>query len=205
MEKANIKTLIVTGIPGVGKTTVINELSSMLKGKGIQSFIANFGDYMLKTAITEGLVSSRDQIRKLPHRVQIRLQSSAARSIAEEARRKLIEGGVVLVDTHAIVKTSSGLWPGLPSHVVMELNPDVIIVVEASPEEIYRRQSEDRTRDRKDIQEKGIEEIKELLASARYAALSSAVLVGASVLHVLNERGKVKEAAESILRVIDTI
>ncbi|MGB9725291.1 MAG: adenylate kinase [Fervidicoccaceae archaeon] len=200
-----MKTVIITGVPGVGKTTVIGELSNLLKERGISYFIANFGDFMLKSAISEGLVTSRDQIRKLSHRLQVKLQGIAAREIANEARRQLANGGILIVDTHAIVKTSTGYWPGLPSHVVEELNPDVIAVLEASAEEIYRRQSEDRTRDRKDIQERGIEEIRELMLYARVAAISSAVVSGASVLQVLNERGKAREAAETILRVIDVI
>ncbi|HEU98087.1 MAG TPA: adenylate kinase [Fervidicoccus fontis] len=200
-----MKTVIITGVPGVGKTTVIGELSNLLKERGISYFIANFGDFMLKSAISEGLVTSRDQIRKLSHRLQVKLQGIAAREIANEARKQLANGGILIVDTHAIVKTSTGYWPGLPSHVVEELNPDVIAVLEASAEEIYRRQSEDRTRDRKDIQERGIEEIRELMLYARVAAISSAVVSGASVLQVLNERGKAREAAETILRVIDVI
>ncbi|MGC9115046.1 MAG: adenylate kinase [Fervidicoccaceae archaeon] len=200
-----MKTVIITGVPGVGKTTVIGELSNLLKERGISYFIANFGDFMLKSAISEGLVTSRDQIRKLSYRLQVKLQGIAAREIANEARKQLANGGILIVDTHAIVKTSTGYWPGLPSHVVEELNPDVIAVLEASAEEIYRRQSEDRTRDRKDIQERGIEEIRELMLYARVAAISSAVVSGASVLQVLNERGKAREAAETILRVIDVI
>ena len=200
-----MKTVIITGVPGVGKTTVIGELSNLLKERGISYFIANFGDFMLKSAISERLVTSRDQIRKLSHRLQVKLQGIAAREIANEARKQLANGGILIVDTHAIVKTSTGYWPGLPSHVVEELNPDVIAVLEASAEEIYRRQSEDRTRDRKDIQERGIEEIRELMLYARVAAISSAVVSGASVLQVLNERGKAREAAETILRVIDVI
>ncbi|MEM3229308.1 MAG: adenylate kinase [Fervidicoccaceae archaeon] len=205
MSDRTVKTIIVTGVPGVGKTTVINELSSLLKQRGTEFLIANFGDYMLKRAISDGLVLSRDQIRRLSHRVQIKLQQMAARDISERAKEVLRNGGILLVDTHAIVKTSSGLWPGLPGHVVSELFPDVIVVIEAPPEEILRRQLEDSTRNRKDIQERGIEEIRDLMAFARTAAISSAVLVGASVLYVENERGKAKDAAESILRVIDTI
>lgn len=206
MEKGEIKTIIITGVPGVGKTTVIGEVSSLLNDRGISYFIANFGDYMLKTGISEGFVKTRDEIRKLSHRVQVRLQQMAAKNIAEDARKSLqMSGGVLIVDTHAIVKTSTGYWPGLPSHVVMELSPDVIVVIEAPAEEIYRRQSEDRTRDRRDIQEKGVEEIRELMVYARMAAISSAVISGASVFLVQNERGKAREAAETILKAIELI
>jgi len=205
MEDRAIKTIIVTGVPGVGKTTVIKELTGLLERDGYKFYVANFGDFMLKQALSKGLITSRDQIRRLTHRMQVSLQQAAARDIASEAREKLTDGGILIVDTHAIVKTSTGVWPGLPEHVVKELNPDVIVVVEAPPEEIVRRQEEDKTRDRKDIQERGIEEIKDLMLHAKIAAISSAVVSGASVLEVANERGKAREAAETILRIIDII
>jgi len=205
MEDRAIKTIIVTGVPGVGKTTVIKELTGLLERDGYKFYVANFGDFMLKQALSKGLVTSRDQIRKLSHRTQVSLQQAAARDIASEAREKLTDGGVLIVDTHAVVKTSTGVWPGLPEHVVKELNPDVIVVVVAPPEEIVRRQGEDKTRDRRDIQERGIEEVKELMLYAKIAAISSAVVSGASVLEVANERGKAREAAETILRIIDII
>jgi len=205
MEGMAIKTIIITGIPGVGKTTVIKELTELLERDGHKFYVANFGDFMLKQALSKGLVTSRDQMRRLSHRMQVSLQQAAARDIASEAREKLADGGVLIVDTHAIVKTSTGVWPGLPEHVVKELNPDVIVVVEAPPEEIVRRQEEDKTRDRRDIQERGVEEIKDLMFHAKIAAISSAVVSGASVLEVANERGKAREAAETILRIIDII
>jgi len=197
------KTIIVTGIPGVGKTTVLGILAAKATSMGMRVEIANFGDYMLKEAIAAGLVSNRDELRKLPHRKQLELQSSAARAIINDAKVKLGSDGLLVVDTHCIVKTSSGFWPGLPKHVVEELNPDSIVLIEADPSEILQRRQRDLSRDRKDLG--GEEEVREMLAMARAAALAAATLTASSVYVVRNEEGRPEEAALSILKLAESL
>jgi len=76
---------IVTGIPGVGKTTVLNTISSILSGKGSKFLIMNYGDYMLRLPSTLRYVSSRDEMRKLPLELQRNLQLEAARNMHKDA------------------------------------------------------------------------------------------------------------------------
>lgn len=190
-------TIIVTGVPGVGKTTVLNHVSEMIRERGGEILVVNFGDYMFRVASEQGLVKHRDEMRHLPLRKQLELQEHAARSIRSDAEQGLSERGFLFIDTHAVIKTSTGYWPGLPENVVEELRPDSIVLVEAPPEVILARQQRDKTRVRSDIG--GVEAIKLLLDMARSAAMSSAVLVAASVYIVENVEGNPRVAAGKVV------
>ena len=135
MNRNPFITLIVVGVPGVGKTTVLNHLVKLAEKEGIRIEIANMGDYMFKAAKEKGLVTHRDELRRLELRKQLELQGHAAKLIVKDAINRLDEKSVLIVDTHAVIRTTTGYWPGLPKHVVEELKPDSIIIVEAPVEE----------------------------------------------------------------------
>lgn len=186
---------IVTGIPGVGKTTVLSKVKEILDEKKINNKIVNYGDYMLMTAIKLGYVNNRDEMRKLPVDKQKQLQIEAARGIAKEAA----EGGegLFFIDTHAIIRTPSGYLPGLPKYVIEEINPKVIFLLEADPKVILDRQKRDTTRSRGDYSDEKV--INEVINFARYAATASAVLVGATVKVIINIEGDPAIAANEII------
>ncbi|MCE4611608.1 MAG: adenylate kinase [Desulfurococcales archaeon] len=194
------KVVVVTGVPGVGKTTVIKIFSEMAAGEGLKLHIANFGDYMLRTALETGLVRNRDEIRRLPLRRQLELQREAARNIVRDASERLKDGGVLIVDTHALVKTPAGYWPGLPKHVLDELKPDSIVVIEALPEEVAARQARDKSRFRADIG--GVEGVARLMEAARSASIASAVHYASTVAVIENREGRAEEAARRLLEVV---
>ncbi|AOL15795.1 adenylate kinase [Sulfolobus sp. A20] len=189
-----MKVGIVTGIPGVGKTTVLSLVDKILIEKEIPHKIVNYGDYMLNTGIKEGYVKSRDEIRKLPLDKQKELQTLAAKRINEDLSKI---NGIGLVDTHAVIRTPAGYLPGLPKHVVEVLSPNVIFLIEADPKIILERQKRDSTRSRVDYSD--INVISEVINFARYAAVASAVLVGASVKVVNNLEGDPSVAANEII------
>ncbi len=189
-----MKVGIVTGIPGVGKTTVLSIVDKILIEKEIPHKIVNYGDYMLNTGIKEGYVKSRDEIRKLPLDKQKELQTLAAKRINEDLSRV---NGIGLVDTHAVIRTPAGYLPGLPKHVIEVLSPNVIFLIEADPKIILERQKRDSTRSRVDYSD--ISVISEVINFARYAAVASAVLVGASVKIVNNLEGDPSVAANEII------
>ncbi|MCD6340631.1 MAG: adenylate kinase, partial [Desulfurococcales archaeon] len=167
--------------------------------------VVNFGDYMLKYVVSRGLAKNRDEIRKLSLHVQRKAQEEAARNIRRdlEAKAQTKENVVGFVDTHAVIKTATGYWPGLPLHVITNLMPNTIIVVEAKPEEIVARQLRDKTRYRSDYAD--INLVRELLSLNRMFAIASAVLVGASVNFILNREGKANEAAEELVKIIERL
>lgn len=203
MMRNRFRVVVVTGVPGVGKTTVLSEFSKLAEEKGVNFVIVNFGDFMLHTAISEGIVKNRDELRRLPLRKQLELQELAAAKIVEYAESKLGSEGVLLVDTHALIKTPAGYWPGLPEHVISKLKPDTIVVVEAEPEEVASRQLRDKNRQRGDIG--GVEGVIKLMEHARMAAIASSVRYASTIAIVQNKEGRPEEAAAEILKILGAL
>ena len=127
--------IVVTGIPGVGKTTVMNKAA-----EGMNVKFVTFGTVMADMAKEIGLIKNRDDMRKLTLEQQKELQIKSAEKVAKM--------GNVILDTHCTVKTPKGYMPGLPEWVIKRINPTAIVVVEADPEEIYNRRANDSTRNR---------------------------------------------------------
>lgn len=188
--------VIIVGIPGVGKTTVLRKLKEEASKEGLDIKIVNFGDYMFEEARKQGLISHRDEIRKLPIHIQLVLQEKAAKKIREDAEKEKHE--VFIVDTHALIHTVTGFWPGLPKHVIENIRPYLIVNIEATPEEVYARRMRDMgVRFRMD--EKSVDEIREFMFLARISSIASAVLTGSTVKFVQNREGKVEEAVKEIM------
>lgn len=177
--------MVVTGVPGVGKTSVMEGAAQKKSLK-----IVNYGTVMFEVARDEGLVADRDEIRKL--------QVEQQRTVQEKAAERIYEMGDVIIDTHCTIKTHGGYYPGLPEWVLKKLQPDRIILVEATPEEILGRRSHDpsRTRDAE-----GVENIAEHQAINRAAAMAYAMLSGASVKIVFNHDNGLDEAVATVLEV----
>jgi adenylate kinase len=176
---------VVFGIPGVGKTTVLNEVGKIADVKMI-----NFGDVMFEEAKSRGLVGDRDKMRKLSKDVQSDLQQKAAEKIHNEAGL-----GNIIVDTHASVKTHEGYLPGLPEPVLRALNPDALVLVECDSKEILGRRNKDQSRQR---DAEALSEIDEHQSIDRAYSAVYSDLTNCTLLIVKNEEGKVKEAGERI-------
>ena len=54
------KKVIITGVPGVGKTTVVNEVLKKLSLEGVEYKSINFGTFMFEVAMNEKIVQDRD-------------------------------------------------------------------------------------------------------------------------------------------------
>jgi adenylate kinase len=175
--------IVVTGVPGVGKSTCMNAASEKLGWE-----IVNFGTFMYEIARAEGLVESRDDMRKMELGDQRKIQKLAAENIAARDN--------VIVDTHLTIKTQKGYLPGLPVGVVEKLMPNTIFIVEASPQEIFDRRNKDPSRKR---DQDTVEDIETHQFINRMAAASDAVLSGASVKIVVNADGKVEDAVSTML------
>jgi len=181
---------VLTGVPGVGATTVADEANELLEDRDAGYEVVSFGTEMLETARDEGLVEDRDEMRKLPSEEQKRVQAEAGKRIAERA-----EETKVMVDTHCAIKTPEGYLPGLPEWVLDSLEPDTVVLVEAEPDEILFRRLDDETRER------DFESTKELATHQdmnRNAAMSYATLTGATVKLVENPDGGMENAAEEL-------
>jgi len=178
--------IVVTGIPGVGKTTVMKEAA-----EGIDIQFVTFGTVMEDIAIEMNLVKDRDEMRKLTLEQQKELQIKTAEKVAK------IDN--VIVDTHCTVKTPKGYMPGLPEWVIKKLNPTAIVVVEADPEEIYNRRSKDITRNRDPDSKEKIAEHQQM---NRAAAMTYATLSGATVKIIFNHDNAIEDAVKDVAPVL---
>lgn len=188
--------VIVTGIPGTGKTTVCNELLELAEGAGRKVAVINFGTVMVELSKKRGEFLHRDELRKSKLSFQRSLQAEVAKVISQRA---VDAEGDVIVDTHMSIKTVEGYWAGLPLPVLELLNPDMFVLVEAEPHEVLSRRFRDKTRRRDKVLEG---EVAEELLFSRFIAAACSVLTGASVKIVKNPSGKQVEAAKEVLRVL---
>jgi adenylate kinase len=179
--------IVVTGIPGVGKTTVMQKAA-----EGLDITFVTFGSVMSDIAMKLKLVKDRDEMRKLSLDQQKQLQIKTAEQVGKMKN--------VIVDTHCTVKTPKGYMPGLPEWVLRKLNPTAIVIVEADPQEIFNRRAKDATRNR---DPDSVEKIAEHQMMNRAAAMSYATLTGATVKIVFNHDNALEAAvkeAEPVIR-----
>jgi len=176
--------IVVTGIPGAGSTTIVKSALER-----VELNYVNYGDVMFEIASEKGLVSHRDEIRKLPEDVQRNIQREAAEKIASMKGR-------ILVDTHCTIKTPKGYLPGLPKWVLEALSPKQFILIEADPEEILRRRISDESRKR-DVE--SLESIAEHQEMNRRIAMAYSALTGAIVTIIKNHDNRVEEAVENFV------
>ena len=179
--------IVVTGIPGVGKTTVMQKAA---EGMDIQ--FVTFGTIMIDIAKELKLVKDRDEMRKLTLDQQKQLQIKTAEKVSNMKN--------VILDTHCTIKTPKGYMPGLPEWVLRKLNPTAIVIVEADPQEIFDRRAKDMTRNR---DSDSIEKIAEHQMMNRAAAMAYATLTGATVKIVFNHDDALDAAvkeAEPVIR-----
>ncbi len=168
--------VIVTAVPGCGKTTVLNYLRKIRND--VQ--IVNFGDVMLDVS----RLKDRDKMRKVPVEKYRKLQIKAAKKISKMK-------GNIIVDTHCTIKKPEGYYPGLPEDVVKALNPDVIVLIEKNPQDIYKQRKNDKTRKGRDVESLGEIELQQQMNrmfAASYAVLSK------STVKIINLRYKERRA-----------
>jgi adenylate kinase len=186
------RSVIVTGVPGVGKTTVVNGALKLLEKEGITFKTLNFGTYMFDVAQKEGMVKDRDEMRRLDKDEQKRLQKLAAQAIAKEE-------GNVLIDTHASVKTPKGYLAGLPEWVLREIMPDTIVLVETNEDQILLRRLNDDTRSR-DLE--GSYSIGEHQQFNRSIAASYSMMTGCTIRYIVNADLLLEKAVEDMAAVL---
>ena len=185
--------VVITGIPGVGKSTITK--IAMRRASAKFRFL-NFGDLMFEEAVKAGLANHRDEMRKLDLATQKVLQLKAARKIAEIAEKE-----PVLLDTHCTVKTPLGYLLGLPENVVKTINPNFVVIIEAFPSEILGRRLRDLKRDR-DVETE--EQIKRHQDLNRAAAIVYAMYSNALIKIIENHEDKgLEEAVEELVNILN--
>ena len=181
--------IIMTGIPGVGKTTLLSKIVEVIKSHDKSVNVLSFGTLMFEIAKENGL-KDRDGLRKLPLKEQQSLQKIVAEKIAATNEQ------IVIIDTHAFINSPEGYYPGLPEHVLKIIKPTNFVSISAKPEEIYNRRMKDDTRNRDKIT---LINIKKELEYQSGMISACAVITGSPVRQILNDEGKIDEAVHKIV------
>jgi len=185
--------VMITGIPGVGKSTITR---LALQKASIKFRLVNFGDLMFEEAVRSGLVRHRDEMRKLDPMIQKDLQLRVAKKIVEIAREE-----PVLLDTHATIRTPMGYLLGFPREVIETIRPNFVVIIEATPSEILGRRLRDLKRDRDVETEEQIERHQDL---NRAAAISYAMHSDALIKVIENHEDKgLEEAVNELVGVLN--
>ena len=192
MEEPRKKKIIIVGIPGVGKSTIISNATEILQNIGTTIRTVVFGTVMFEEAKKLG-INDRDQLRKLSIEVQQKLQAMTADYISS------LNESVVVVDTHLFIKTPSGYYPGLPMNLILKINPDRLILVTADSEEILRRRKKDNTRTRDTITD---EEIKRDVDVSLSMISCLSILIGAPFEIIYNHDNMIDSATSLMVELL---
>ncbi len=182
---------ILTGLSGVGKSTVLEE-AVLLSSKEYE--VINYGDKMFEISKERELVDTRDEMKEIDTKTYKEIQAEAAERIFKLSKNK-----DVILDTHATIKTPHGYIPGLPKWSIEQLNPDKIIMLQASAEEIFERTNDD-DRNR---EHKSVEGVQQYLNIEREMAAADAVLTGAYFQIIDNPDGAAEKAAEELVETLN--
>lgn len=193
------RTVIVTGIPGTGKTTVCTFVEKLARKAGVETSVITYGTVMMEILQKRGKAMERDAMRRDTLGSQHDLQSEVAKAIAEKMKQSK---GVMVIDTHMAIRTPAGYMPGLPHRVLELLKPEMLVLVEAQPSEISSRRMKDASRKRDEAAE---DTVKEELLVSRLMAGACAVATGAPVKIVINAEGKQEQAARDILGALGVV
>jgi adenylate kinase len=193
-EVLSSKRIIIVGIPGVGKTSVICSAVKSLTEKGQNVKVVVFGTEMFEEAkITVG-IKNRDELRKLSVKDQRRLQDMTAKRIAE------MQDSIVIVDTHIFVRTGEGYYyPGLPMRLLEIIKPTSFVIIVADAAEIVNRRKRDTTRARDDV---SIDEVQYEIDISKLMVATCSVLTGAPFIIIANNDNKIDEAASCLTKVL---
>jgi adenylate kinase len=186
------KRIIVVGIPGVGKTTVVSNVKNTLEQTGIKTNLAEFGKIMLEEAKKLN-IQNRDEIRRLSIEDQKKLQNLAATKISQ------IYSDVVIIDTHLFINTKEGYYPGLPADLLNNLKPTHLILIIANPEEIYHRRQNDSTRVRDII---SMDSIKNEIDVSKMLISCCSIISGAPFKILANHEGSLTDCTQKMVSLI---
>jgi len=197
LERNSVHTnarVIVVGVPGVGKTSVVNKAAERLNQSQSTTQVMIFGSIMFDEAKKLG-IKDRDEMRKLSINTQRQLQEMAANSISG------VRSVNIIIDTHLFINTIEGRYPGMPRNLLDILSPTHLIMISTAPEEIFARRMEDGTRNRDLI---SMDSIKNDLEVSTIMIATSSVLTGAPFKIIFNHKDKLDDAVNELVEAIST-
>ena len=187
------KRVIIVGIPGVGKSTVITNILNTLSKQGVDIKMAEFGTIMFEQAKKLLSIKNRDELRKLSLEQQRSLQEMTANYIFS------LSNEIVIIDTHLFINTVEGYYPGIPYKLLNILNPSNLILLTANSDEVYERRKTDIARQRDMI---SADDISNELNISKIMIASSSIFSGCPFSIIPNNNGQLEEATNRICNTI---
>ena len=183
------KIVIVTGIPGVGKTTILDGVATEKKYK-----VVTLSSVMLEIAAKKGIKAERDTLRYLPNSSITELGNSAFEHLSEM-------GGNILLDTHASVEQNGRYVPGLPYDAIRRLSGIAgFVYIDGSTDDIVKRRMIDKSRTR----EKEERHLIHMQRSVNVSMLSYlSTLFNVPLYVVVNKQEQLEKAIETFRRSIE--
>lgn len=190
------KLIIVAGVPGAGKSTVLLEAWKRVEQE-LNYTIVSFGSEMLELCKETGLVADRDQMRDLGPDVQEEMQWRTTKRVAERPEN-------ILLDTHCTIKTGSGSYlPGFTPRMLERMSPRAIVLVDAHEAEIRGRRRLDKSRPLRTIESQD-DILEHKVINRAYAAAFSA-RSGCLLRIIQNNTGEFERAVEEFVATINFI
>ena len=174
--------IIVMGLPGAGKTTVLNGIES-------DYAVVNYGDLMLEIEKEMFGIKDRDEMRKLPIEQQVQAQKKVYERLSQMK-------GKVILDTHCSVSTPNGFFPGLPFEYLKMLKVEALVLITADVAEVAKRRLEDPTRIR-DVDDIALHDNMNKAFMAAYSAFT-----GAPAVVIYNRQDQLEAAVAQLQKVL---
>ncbi|MEM5869751.1 MAG: adenylate kinase [Candidatus Aenigmatarchaeota archaeon] len=179
--------ILVTAVPGGGKSTVLEYVKKMLP----KAKIVTAGDLYLEIASKKYGIRDRDELRK-------KLTLEQQREIQEKVAKKIgkMKDKVLFINTHVTIKTPYGYFHALSEKTMKLMKPDMIILLEFDPKDVLKRRIKDKNRKR-DIET--LQEIEEHQTVNRTVALDVASVFECPV-KIIDLRFKEKKPFEQAIK-----
>jgi adenylate kinase len=187
--------IIVTGLPGAGKTTTLEAIKNRN-----DILLVNFGSEMMEIISNRYThVKNRDDIRKNLTPAQIEeIQAEVSKKIQRIADQN--PDKIIIVDTHASIKTPFGYLPGIHNKMLENMKVSGFVYITTRYEEIIARRINDKSRNR-DFEDKV--EIS-LHNEMNLAVLSEcSIQTGAPVFILVNKEGFLEQTIKKFNEYLD--
>ena len=129
------KNIIITGAPGIGKSSISKLLAEWLNFEQV-----SFGTQMLRISSDKYGIRDRDKLTELPMSEYMGLVSQVASEIGEKKK--------CIIDCQASVRKGGGFVPVLTPDVLLEMNLFFVCVLRSHASAIQSRRIHDVSRDR---------------------------------------------------------
>lgn len=185
--------IMVTGVPGVGKTTICKNPRVGDYGLLVQTF----GELMLLQGREQNLIHNSSDLAKISLEIRQKLQSSAVDRILHDAQSLPI-----VIDGHLLVDTPTGFVPGLPHQCVYNLDLTAIIILTAPATDIVLRRENNRAKYERLNGSGGPERIELHQDLLIKASLQYALLSGASLECIPNRQDEIEGTVEALISLL---